>query len=598
MKHFFYLLFIIILFSCSEANIEVIDDTLDYASTETTELPSISIRSDLKSTTSIGNYSIDLNDPPRTVCIDGTVHSPFLYWFDTNVSSKVPSGIKDDIESIDGWEVLYNTIQSYDTETQYGTITYPFIGIYNKYRGIIRFFYYHPLDSDGNDLVGILGLNESNTSKIFNHSLVSESFSLDEGQQYVSCLGTALSSDLSSIDNGLSKNHWYCFEFELTCYDPDDYSGGLIFAIKSISRSNITLSGSITGSITGSIISESTSQSSLLSIDNLFSDSEESTSSTVNIITDEDNADTIGEILKDGAESSDKGSTLIDLFDDVVDDGVDALKDGLSSFLTSGISGFFSSVTSSLFGSDSDYEQKVNLAVDLDLEAEGTIESYNSYVFDLDMPDIKLGVFNLQEAPVIEGSEIILVNTGLSNYDVDDVDSYMYTQSYQISKLDYSYVINPDIEDDIEVSLIFEKLVYIKEGSGYNLSSDCIIEGEADFVWGEQEAVYNGGKIIGLNDSTEMYQINTLIPFPSYSFNQGAYRNYSSSSSDFIVEDHIENLFVKLVFKVVPKDSSTPIYIQKIFKCDIIENNTSNPFPDEWSDMILDAGGIGLSPSL
>ncbi|WP_461630925.1 hypothetical protein [Labilibaculum euxinus] len=560
-----------------------------YAKTELQTLPSIKINNSggVKSTSSIGNYPIDLSNPPRSVKINGTYHSDFKYWFDTNVASKIPYNIKNDISDKDGWEVIYNTIREYNPSTYQGTTDFPFIGLYNRYRGIFRFFYYHALNTEGNDVVGILALASGNNSKILNHPSIGESYPVNQTKRYLSTMGTALSSNFSNIDNGLAPNHWYCFDFDVSCYDPNVNSDGLIFAITSIQRDNLEFSGNISGNITGSIIGSSSSSGSLLSIGNLFSQKDETSSTTnVNLEVNGTSADAVGTTLESKADNSSASIDVKNLFKGIVKDGVSALKKGVANFMSSGISGLFSSLSSSLFGSSSPNIQQVKLQTKLDLNGTGTITSQISYSFDLEMPNKRIGLLHLATTPTVNSNESIRLNSGLWNPDTDNVNSYMITHLFRTPNCDV--VVNPDIANEVDIYTTTQVL-YIDKSADFNLAPNSSDRG-VDFTWGSQKYPYRSADIVGLDKETEVWNTN-IIALPYHHFDHNSYLNYKSGSKKFIISEPSNQIYLKVNYRVVPKNGSETFYLQKTYKADVKEYNTRNPFPSNWVNILWSTGG-------
>ncbi|PXX97891.1 hypothetical protein DF185_18155 [Marinifilum breve] len=595
--NFFYILAILALTtSCHDNITDDISTENTNAKTELTILPSIKMSNinNTKNSVSIGNYDIDLSNPPRKVMINGVYSSNFNYWFDTNVASKIPYNIKKDISYNDGWEVIYNTIQEYNPSTHQGTTSFPFVGLYNRYRGIFRFFYYHSLNTQGNDVVGILALANGNNSKVLNQPPIGESYPNNQQQKYISTLGTALSYNVNNIDNGLTPNHWYCFDFDVSCYDPKIQSGGLIFAITSIQRDNLEFSGNISGDITGSIVGSSSSSGSLLSIGNLFAKNDETSSTTnVNLEVNGTNADAVGTTLEDNADSSSAGIDVKNLFKGVVKDGVSALKKGVASFMSSGISGLFSSLSSSLFGSSKPNIQQVKLHTQLDLKGSGTITSKNTIAFDLEMPNKRIGLVHLSSAPSVRCRESIELNKGRLNHDPDNPNSYMVTHSF--NTINCNVVVNQDIANEVDVRTT-SKLLYIEKSSTIDLLASDPNFGLNDtsvaFTWGEQKLPYRNAQIVGLDKNTEIWNTN-LIALPFKIFDKSANKYYQSWKKDFIVSKPLNNVYIKVNYEIIPKNGSETFRLQKTYKANVIEYNTSNPFPRNWDQI---NSGLGEGP--
>ncbi|WP_321310122.1 hypothetical protein [Marinifilum fragile] len=592
------LLLLLSIFGCQDDitdNISSDDNKASIlAKTKLETLPSINLRNsgnDVKSTSTLGNYPINLSNPPRSVMINGIYHSDFKYWFDEVLFSKIPYNIKNDILEQDGWEVIYNTIREYNPSTFQGTTDYPFIGLYNRYRGIFRFFYYHAYNTEGNDVVGILALPSGNNSKILNHPTIGESYANNNTQKYMSTMGTALSSNFSNIDNGLAPNHWYCFDFDVSCYDPIINSGGLVFAITSIQRDDLELNGTINGDIIGSITGSSSSSGSLLSIGNLFSQKDETSSTTnVNLEVNSNSADAIGTTLENNANSSTASIDVKNLFKGLVKDGVTALKKGVASFMSSGISGLFSSLSSSLFGSSKPNIQQVKLHAQLELKAEGTITSKNTYSFDLGMPNKRIGLIHLNATPTVQCQESVELNPGL--YSVDPNDPFSYMCIHYFRNINFNTTINPDIDNEVDIYTT-SKLIFMNKNPNFDLNKIGFEVTPVEFTWMRQKLPFRNAKIVGLDKVNEIWE-TTVIPLRSKIFDKKANRNYQPGNPNFIISNTLGNVFIKVNYKVVPKNGSQTYYLQKTYRANVIESNSHNPFPSNWEDINDGPGGLPI----
>ncbi|BDD05566.1 hypothetical protein [Aureibacter tunicatorum] len=539
------------------------------------------------------NFSIDLNNPPRNIKIaGGYTNNNFLYPWEPGVYSTVPYASANDIKKIDGWEVLYNGF------TNNLTVNVAAIGLYNKYLGKFKFFYFHTSSSSGNDLLGALGVDQSggNQSKLFHHHVTAFSATDNQGQVLKSTTSTATTNSLFS-NTGLSRNHWYCFEFDVTAYDPVNYENRfLTFQIVPITRSQLKLNGSITGDITGTITGSSNSPflstESLINVDKSTHHTHTKTVNSVVNVT-QTNINSIINVVKENSSKSKSSVNVKNLYNSLVDKGLKSLENGLSGFINSGISGAFSSISASLFGSNTtETIDKVELQANLEIDLNGeiTTEGVGKISVNYKMPK-DLGIFHVNKQPVVVGGERMILNPGITYSDRDPYNPshYIYTQYFRID--DIQYTINPHVKDKATVNVSYE-LLYNKKNVNLDLYPNQQ-DGFSQFIWGNMTSGFNGAKPAALDTHREIWKTN-YIAFNNFYITpqefEKAYREYSTSNKNFIIGEPVNNLSVAVKVEVIPNDGSKTYMIQKVFKPLVKENNTYNPFPREF-DEIFDKYG-------
>lgn len=152
----------------------------------------------------------------------------------------------DDYKKIHGWELAYNT---FNPDVFLNDVNYNYyFALYNKYRGILRFYHWLPSSSVASTYVQHgLKLYGSYNSNILNYSAVERvhpinqtSFSMIENQKLTYSGGT-----------------WYIFEYEMA-YDPNIKntsfpSFGLASVPSWVNLSQINLNGTAVGNIEGTI---------------------------------------------------------------------------------------------------------------------------------------------------------------------------------------------------------------------------------------------------------------------------------------------------------------------------------------------------------
>ncbi|BDD08015.1 hypothetical protein FUAX_04470 [Fulvitalea axinellae] len=192
----------------------------------------------------VSHYPIDLKKPPRRVKFrNGDEFDVFRYWWDGATSINLPSDIADDIDKEDGWEVLFNTIREYDHTTGTGITQEPLVILYNRYRGILRCFYFYIDEANiGNDLVAVMSLGPEAPSW-FNQPHKGQSSPINESPRRKQIYSFPWPTNIKT-HVGLTKHTWYAFEFDVSCYDSKTVDN-FTFAIQPIQRVNRQIAGRI-----------------------------------------------------------------------------------------------------------------------------------------------------------------------------------------------------------------------------------------------------------------------------------------------------------------------------------------------------------------
>lgn len=162
--------------------------------------------------------------------------------------------VVNDRKKIDGWELLYS---SFDPNTT-GQLINPYFILYNKYRGLMRIFFYTTTQflSPSSYLQDNLRVISKNKTSLFNfigEEVVDGSLRLDHYSQVQ-----------SAPDDGtypLASNKWYMVQYELA-YDPDlaqiPYNQvQLSWNLNYCNIENVSLGGDLVGKIIGTIGSSS-----------------------------------------------------------------------------------------------------------------------------------------------------------------------------------------------------------------------------------------------------------------------------------------------------------------------------------------------------
>ncbi|OJW16424.1 hypothetical protein [Mucilaginibacter sp. 44-25] len=349
--------------------------------------------------------------------------------------SKIDDDIISDYQKVNGWELVYNT---FNTTSRLDPL---YFMLYNKYRGLLRVYFYISPGSNypSSNIVHLLKLTGASapSSPLLNFAgqdmidVNTKSQSVSQIQQYkVSTTGS-----------------WYAAEFELA-YDKNapttsfDQSR-LEWQINPNSVVAITLNGTQTGNIDGTITSTSGTS-------NFFG-------SVVNNILDGG--------LKLGADTLKTKSTLSFLPSFVKAGIVDATKSALGGI----VKGFFSAI---LGGGSASTNQKVNLKINTKINISGNavIESqlYDN-VFSLpgtlninnNLPyypayTAPMGVFYISAKPVVDRTVIsTLINDGVH------APTYLNDHRFSVDESSFQVNINPAVEAVATVSNIRKEIILL-----------------------------------------------------------------------------------------------------------------------------------------
>jgi hypothetical protein len=197
-------------------------------------------------------YSTVPGDPNRDPNWDWTVDQTYTLYLDSGaVTVRLPyySGSGPaaadlnistgrDILPVDGWVLV---VRHFGTPTS--SVNFPYFILYNKYRGILRLFYWSPLTTPVTRAVGKMYFQQSsNTAALM-------TFSGPE-PEYVNAYDT----DKAQIVVGmLEPRQWGYLDFDVSGYDPNlagKTDPTLVMTIYGVHDSQIVLEGSIQGTIT------------------------------------------------------------------------------------------------------------------------------------------------------------------------------------------------------------------------------------------------------------------------------------------------------------------------------------------------------------
>lgn len=319
-----------------------------------------------------------------------------------------------------GWELVYSNLHL-NTSSKY-------FAIYNKYTGILRFFLYEISNGSGyGTTASFWGIATDKPTSLFNFTTgfaTGQSLLVQGPSQIITPKGTFTGTNYSGI--GYKDNNWYGIELECA-YDPSiTQNSGHNFYIKGWGVNKITLTGNATttGSITGTLKTTAPNSSGLnLSLSDMFN---KSASVSSMIIDDKALPEQVGKKLDEGIKKNDSFSK--GLWNNIksnaskwistglqagAEKGIAAILSGGGSAIGDAIGGF---VNSLIGGKSQESITKVDLSINsttkISLEGETPLVGWGaisalpvpgstSNVNDMPLYNKNLGVWNLQETPVV-----------------------------------------------------------------------------------------------------------------------------------------------------------------------------------------------------
>lgn len=190
------------------------------------------------------------NDPNAYMLVN-------LPWYEGDKQTNLPNQFTDGLTPENGWEWVLNRC---------GSTAFPnnnFFAVYNKYMGILRFFYYLPSGViTGNDHVWQISM----TDNLALHSLFGYGLPSTASVKDMSLLGPIGNGTMVNYvapwverksDDGLivPKDGWWAFDVDLSQYRPDtDVSKDIFYLLmRSWNTQHVSLHSTITASIDGSL---------------------------------------------------------------------------------------------------------------------------------------------------------------------------------------------------------------------------------------------------------------------------------------------------------------------------------------------------------
>lgn len=433
--------------------------------------------------------------------------------------------IRFDHATQDGWVVVYNTFDVTQTNSR------PALVLYNKYRGLLRWWWYNDQVPAGpsNYLTYALMIDGNNTSAL---NFVGE-FMKDNTVRVTHPFD--LKSNSSMFNQGLINQAWYYLDTPFA-YDPQiagqpQASYSLALNGWATSEAKVTLDGDINGTLNGTISGSGGSVNLFGSVINGISSS---TIQNSTIVTD------------NGTKTE---ASLQDKISSSVSSGLaDALKSNLNTLATQGlqiIGSPLSNVFSSILSSNPSPQQKVELKLAAKITLNGNVTTEQpAVVFKGALPGTTrgdpsgylpyynetLGAFSLAAPPVVTWKV-------MSTYPP----STNGQKNIQYFAQRPTVVVNPAIASEVTVSLPEVSLVYIKLYSG--------------------KEVFSNYNYLANPNFTGWNPINNVMGNLWFSFSAPyaiTYNQWTGTPE--------QNIVVRVAFTVTPNNGSPPIEVVQMYR--------------------------------
>lgn len=441
---------------------------------------------------------------------------------------------------LNGWELVYSNLME--------ATAYKFIGLYNRYTGMLRFFltiYANPAGPGTSQSIWGISAN-CNTSLFDFTKSVSDGINSNRSENpsiMVTPKGSFANNQFQSV--GLGNGIWYAFEVECA-YDPQLKDKNYLFTLMGRAINNIKYTGNIqtNGNIEGTIKGVANNSGMNFNFSDMFNKSSTDKSIQVGVTGNGSVVKVLGDKIEDGISKND--SFFKSLWKNIkknVSSGVgDGVKAGLSSIISKGgslVGDALGGLVSSVIGTNKENISKVELNVKLEsqvnLEGEQQMIGWSDIRIPIagssNIPSNRpiynepLGVWNLSGTPIVY-------------YDAWEHDwrscgpwgncNSVYANYF--NTFEYSYnvgiVLNPDLEKDFRISgvqyhlLVHEKLIkdhmfyYSNRAIGH-----AIVDGENyyDFTYYDKTREYKTKWLSGTKDQAKQnsifYKFKLLVKF-------------------------------------------------------------------------------------
>ncbi|MGM9477494.1 hypothetical protein ACS5PU_13730 [Pedobacter sp. GSP4] len=471
--------------------------------------------------------------------------TPILVPWASGSNQLFPHEIAFDFKKADGWNLIYNTFSPTQLTSPY------FFALYNKYRGIIRFYLYLPPGnpyassyfSDG------LGISGGYPSSIMNFS--KEIIDPENVQ-----------TSITKIQNYqiLSTGAWYACQYELA-YDSyiansNHQNLNFVWNVSSTNLSQVILNGTSSGTLTGTVGTAGTGGFNLGSL--------------------------LGNLGNTAIHVAGfQGIKALNLPKSKVfgTDVTKSIEDGIKGGLSGAVKGFFSAI----LGGAATSPQVVDLKLKVETNLTGSIAD-NSGILSttLAMPGSAnansvgyipsynkiLGVFDFSVAPILFVANQKLLIYETPGTEVRYIDDYSFAYHHGLLN-DISLLTNPEVTNDgttIKVTKIDVLVPYRQKYANYGRPSEkTTIEKYLDRNDPNYPMPESYGKEI-IGDEIYAYgSSSNVATAKSILFKVQHRQDYSIGSAYYNATD-LDGVRIRYTILITPGNGSQPITIIKTLK--------------------------------
>ena len=491
-------------------------------------------------------------------------------WIDHNLKNTDPK--KRPYSRQNGWEMICHNLSDPTQPAKY-------FGLYNKYTGLLRLFFYEISNAAGQGTSHAwAGFRVSGSTALLNFSGSYPLAMSDRMNNPMVFSSTECNIGQSNMDRkGYKANKWYGLEVELA-YDANAISTNTISArLWGQYLTSISMTGTANGSIKGNVqtvYSNSTPIGSQISVNANIGNTTVKTGETAATEELKAKADKGGNFFNNMWNNI-KGQ-LPQLAGKVAKEGIDALMSGGSTLITHGLSkllGLSGRKTVTPMTATSKVDLGITSQLSLTGSEETSVVGFGE-ISDFMLPQFatnnklytgKLGVWNLQDYPKLY---VDLMMTSMY-YPKELVPNpscpraYYPTYTYTLSSGDL--VVNPDILKDYKVENLWQDFVFTSNAFssiGTVAKKEYGIDGTHEYYEPQ-----NGSRSISVQGEMEDFQIMNFNPNTSY----------ERFWNGFVKPANGNSVMCHVYFELVSKTDSNERYAySKYFPVKAVKRNYSH----------------------
>jgi len=470
-----------------------------------------------------------------------------------SITSVYGIDVANDYKAADGWVLVYN---SFDPNSP-GPLEDPYFILYNRYRGLMRIYFFitSQISANSDYLVDGLTASTSGTTSLLNFL----------GNDIVDVSQNQLS--YSQIEQGppdgsapLATRKWYMLQYELA-YDPNlaktNYNNiQLSWYTNFNSISKISLGGPLIGSVNGTVGSATSNiSSSLLNGLKVVTTAGLSLAGSSAVNNASGNFSAVVPIVNPDGSIQGYTPTTVNNKLGLSNATFTALQNGLNSAFSAAagnIPGAVAGLLSAIIGGNSN-AQTISLTLNAKLQLDGTFTNKGSFpaspasiyvpgtIIDpitaqgyIPLYTNSLGIFNLSSKPIVN------IHTNSINVNQNGGIYYQYDNLYTVNASSINYLWNPSVINSSSTGATIKNLKTEVVLIDPNLSANPVIGGNIG--------------IIGTHTVITGTSVGTTYTVPR-------------------VQPRNNYVAVRIIFDVVPNNGSTPkSTIIKTFLANLVNN--------------------------